>query len=505
MSSITRRAVLAGLPLVGACPAPSDRPGRTPSPPSWAPGRRPNIVWLMPDQWRADSIGAWGHPVIRTPNVDRLVAESVSFRNAYTVAPLCQPARVSFMSQRYPNANGTMDNVSEIDPSQPSHVRRMRDEAGYRCALIGKAHLTSETLHQSTDETLPQLLTWGFDEAVEVPGNRTTYTVENPYRQWLREMPVEGGTWEDRWIDWFANYEETAFRVREWETLPVSDPPWSMDDELCLDSFVGQTAAAWIHTAPEDRPFYLQVNFPGPHPPWNAPNRLAPYDPLDPRLPLGNRQDPGEPWSELVTLARTGAVPPKTELEHRLTVALYAQLVTHVDEALGLVLDALAETGRLEDTWIFTTSDHGEMLGEKNLLGKVVMFRQATNVPLIVRPPGGVAPWTSTAQVELVDLASTILEIGGLDPKKGERGKAITELVFATDDRPHRAEVVAENMNFGSVRTPEHLLVLDERTLEVAEYYDLVADPEELENRVAEPGTEGIRADLAELLLSRIS
>jgi arylsulfatase A-like enzyme len=256
-------------------------------------------------------------------------------------------------------------------------------------------------------------------------------------------------------------------------------------------------------------PFYLQVNFPGPHPPWDAPDTFGAYHPYGEHVVLPNLVRPGEPWSELVALAQEEERQPRTERRIREISAKYWQRVTHVDRALGLVLDALQEAGRLDDTWIVCTSDHGEMLGEKFLMGKVVMFRPVSNVPLFVRPPGGVARWTSDAYVELVDVARTMLTLAGLDPAQGERGEPLVDLVTRGPDDPGantlRDDAVAECMGFGSLRTPEHLLVVDEAAGAPVEYYDLVEDPNELDNRVDDPATAAIRSDLLARLLDRIA
>ena len=512
---LNRRQLIGGAVAVSACgtppatPADPADPGPAPRPeppPIPDPNRStPNVVVLMADQWRYDVIAALGHPVVRTPNADRLIAEGITFREAFTPSPNCKPARVSWMTGRYASELGVMGNGDPIDPSWPSHVRRVRDEAGYLTALVGKAHLTTEIAVDTADD-LAALVTWGFTDAVEVPGDREGAMTDNDYRRWLRDLPVDSGVdgFEARWLDWMGEYDDRVFRKREWAARPISDPPYDFDEAHTPDHFIAETAVAWLQGVPADRPFYLQVNFPGPHPPWNAPDDGS-YDPFDPAVVIPEQRLPGQPWSRLIAeLVNTMGLP-TTDDDHRRTQARYNQRVTLVDRGIGLVLEALEAAGRLDDTWIVLTSDHGEMLGDKSLLGKVVMFRPSVQVPLVVRPPGGVQGWSTDAMVSHVDLAQTVLQIAGLDPEDADRGRSLLPVIDGHEDPADRSDVVIHSQGHAAIRTRDQVLVVDEAAGVPVELYDLGTDPDEWVNRVDDPALAQVQQSLIDLLAERTS
>jgi len=249
------------------------------------------------------------------------------------------------------------------------------------------------------------------------------------------------------------------------------------------------------------KPFYLQVNFPGPHGLFDATTEyLEIYDYRDPKLPPGILTPIGEKTSRLTQMSRDlEDVSGITDEEQRRLQTYYYADVSMVDAGIGDVLAAIEETGRLEDTWIICCSDHGEQLGDHYLVQKSVFYEQSVHVPLIVRPPGGTAAWRSEALVDQLDVTASILELAGLDNPKGH-GHPVVAKVAAGPDAPD-AEVgdewvLSEIYQMGMLRTDQYKIIIDYQLGESVELYDLKNDPNELVNRIEDPAYAEVAAEL---------
>lgn len=412
---------------------------------------RPSIVLIFADQWRADT-----HSAVLTPHLATLRAESTTYATCLTNAPLCRPARVTLMTGQPVHVHGYSTNHAIPDPlAHPSHVRDLR-EAGYRTALIGKSHLTPGRGH--LDHHRPLLEAWGFQDVVELPDAQQLH-VQSAYSDWLSASTRPGEP-------------DKALRRRDYlahsDGLTPSDgAPWRLTTEDQLDTFCARTAAAWLRAHDDDTPFYVQVNFPGPHPPFDAPRAFSlrcdpddacvppPIDPAGEGSPLPSRQRPRR----------------FTDAERRALRTAYFAKVALVDQGIGQVVDALRSTGRLDDTWVIVTADHGELLGDHGLTRKVVPYEGALRVPLVVRPPGGTRPHTVTEPVDLIDIVHTLRAIADVGPPKGLLDIAITPRI-------------AESMGLVTARSATHKLVYFHRTGSWVGAFDLEADPREQRNLI---------------------
>jgi len=477
--------------LLSACGRPSPLPPEVPDArhlvdTSPLHGGAPNILLVFSDQHRADSIAAAGHPVAITPHLDSLADEGVLFNRAYTNGPVCRPARAAMMTGLYPHQVNVTLNGQELDPLGVSHVRRLRDEAGYHTALVGKAHLY-QGQRQHTRHFLPRMESFGFEETVELVGPTEQTWRPTPYSDYLEANTEPGAQskWE-RLTDYTESYDFT---------FPGHDaPPWNIPTEDHADMYTGRVAADWIRSRDPSRPFYLQLNFPGPHYPFSATQEFRDlYDPTDPEFPLPVLHQSNGPTAPLVDTLLNIKGHEWDPAEARQLAADYLAGVTLVDTALGGVLDALQDTGELENTWIVYSSDHGELLGDHLLTGKVVFYEGSWRVPLIIRPPRGIPAWQSEAFVDTTDMTASILEMAGLEPEPGAPGRSLVPKVMEGDAgltaHHHRDFVFGANMgNFG-IRTDAWKLTYDDtlQTPRPVELYDLVNDPNELFNEVERP------------------
>ncbi len=467
--------------------------------------KRPNIVYLYSDQHRGDALGTTGHPIVKTPHLDKLAQQGVTFGRCYSAGPLCRPGRASMMTGLYPHDHRVWHNFVVAPAYSPSHVRQIRDQARYLTAVIGKTHLHKGENHLDTYKGI--LDVWGFEYAKELIGPGQTAHIENAYTDWLSATTPKGE--EDkyqRFKKYIDHYLKNHFYT-PWNVQPPDDAPWRLSTLDHLDRYTGQTAAKWIGDYSDERPFYLQVNFPGPHDPFDATNEyLSMYNLEDPKMPNGIRKCPKEPLSTPTKISRdfqnvTGIT---HEQRRRLQMAYYSK-VTLVDEAVGDVMAALEKRGLLENTWIIYGSDHGEMLGDHCLVQKGVFYEPSIHIPCIMRPPGGLGGWKSNGLVGQLDVTASILEMAGLrSPFGPKHGVSLLGKIEGGPDKPDadkgREWVLSENYRHGMVRNDRYKVVANYQTASAVELYDLEADPNELKNLVFDPSHAKILKQAADLM-----
>lgn len=482
--------------LLGCRPKDEGRAPDGPVDTGTAPSRPPNIVLVFSDQHRGTFWRANGHPVVLHPNLDRLAADAVSFTNLFTNGPSCRPARATMMTGRYVHEHGVWDNYMILDPAVANHVRDVR-LAGYETAVIGKTHLHDDRTHTSLTTAI--LDEFGFEYVHELVGQSEQTWHETPYSDWLTATTPAGEV--DKYERYIAYVEQYT-----WSSRAPDTEPWFLTTTDHLDRYTGQIAADWLRARNDPRPFYLQVNFPGPHKPFDATMEYRDlYSADDPNLPPAIDQRPVNPGRLVQTLLEWKEEDFSTE-QARLLQVQYLAKISLVDAGLGMVLDALEELGLLEDTWIVYASDHGELLGDHHLTGKIAFYEGAIRVPLVVRPPGGTAPWVAEGYVDLTDLPATLRAMAGLAPDGTAPGRSLLERIAggagAPDAQEGRAEIVSQNMWNAMIRTPTHKLTYDIELAEPAELFDLQADPDELVNVIDDPAMASVKQDLLARLVA---
>ncbi len=504
MRSLTRRSLLGRAAAVAAVAGCSDPERGTPGSDTEVPltdsdtdtnpvtvARKPNIIYIFLDQLRGTAWGAAGDPAAITPNLDGLAASSVRFARAYTNAPLCRPARAVMLSGRYPHQTGVVHNWTLPPPSGPSHVRRMRDEAGYHTMVIGKFHLYEGKEH--TDEYLALMAEFGFSDAIELLGQTDQTERRTQYSDWLTATTPEGeGDKFARYIDYTEQYT--------WFSPPPDAEPWRLTTEDHLDQYTARRAVTWLQEYTSDQPFYLQLNFPGPHKPFNATSEFrALYDLTKTPFPGAILEIPKDP-SPIVEQYLGIKYEEWTDTTWRELALAYYATVTLVDDAIGQVLAELEASGRLDDTWIVFGGDHGEMLGDHMITGKVVFYEGSIRQALMIRPPGGTDPWTSEALVDQTDVTSTILAIAGLANEADQPGTPLDAKVMAgplaTDAQTHRTEVFGGDLGYYFIRDGRYKAGFDPEARRIMELFDLDADPDERVNLRSDPTLEALRLDL---------
>ena len=350
--------------------------------------RPPNILFFFPDQWRPDWLGCAGTVPVRTPVVDGLAARGVRFTRAYCTAPLCAPSRASLAGGMRPHRLGVHTNEQNFPLDRETCYQHLR-ETGYRVGACGKTDLHKPTHGNGPDGWTQRMGILGFTETVDQAGkwdavSHCRPTPHDPYTRYLAEQ----GLLETHCDDFRQRREAKPKQVGWASPLPR---------EHHTDDFCGRAGVRLLEGFPREAPWFLQVNFPSPHEPMDAPAEVL------------------ERWRD-VTLP--GPVDPDDHMtaeEHQEVRRNYAALCEDVDEWCGRMLEVVAQRGELDHTLVVFASDHGEMLGDHGRWGKSSYYEPAVGVPLIVAGPGVEgAGRGSDALVEIPDLGPLFLEAAGL-------------------------------------------------------------------------------------------
>lgn len=461
---------------------------------------RPNIVWILSDQHRADAWGAASDGIVHTPALDCLAAGGTTFGQAFCQGPLCVPSRASLLTQRYVEDHGVRDNSWRgFRDDLPTTVRAIRD-VGYHTVAIGKMHLYKYP--PDVADGAPTMHRHGFVEVDEMLGKYGNAFGRSRYTD---DLEAQGFLADYRR---FLTERNPHSRASLAESGQVGKPHWVTDPApmpapLHPDAWLGRQVADWIGRYRSAKPFFLWVGFPGPHDPWDAPVDYV-------RRYAGSaipRPDTGQPphqqdgrFGEFIREVRDyGSSDTATAEAIQEVRRHYYAGVTMIDEAIARILEALEQRGLMDDTWIVYTSDHGEMLGDHGLFTKNLFYDSATRVPLIVRPPGGIAPRRVDDLVELVDVAATVVDVAGAEPVAESAGRSLQGAVLG---QPFDAKSVvrSECRGFQMWRSDCHKVIIDEMTGEPVQMFDLCADPFENHNLVGVAGYENLVARLSAAL-----
>lgn len=466
--------------------------------------KQPNILWICTDQQRFDTLGCYGNPYVTSPNIDRLAASGILFENCFSQSPICTPSRASFLTGRYPRTTRCRQNGQDIPPDEKL-VSRLLKDAGYVCGLSGKLHV-SRCSPTATTGTEPRIDD-GYDEFHWSHDPRPDW-LTNEYHHWLREQGV-------------------AYHVENYHGSPYVQA--GMPAEYHQATWCAEKAIDFIHAAQgKASPWLFSVNIFAPHHPFDPPvEYLERYlDRLD-ELPLPNYTS-GElddkPGFQQNDHRRAYNVPglfpaaEMTESEHQLLRAAYWAMCDLIDAQVGRMVEALEQTGQLENTIVIFMSDHGEMLGDHGIYLKGPYFYEgAVHVPLIVSMPGTIpAGVRSDGLFELVDLAPTLLEAAGAPIYAGMQGHSVWRTLTGADDAPPaRDDVYCEYYNAmpwhqsptaqaTMVRTRQHKLIAI-HGLDEGELYDLAADPDETTNLWDDPGSAAVKIAMLKRLVDRMA
>ena len=364
---------------------------------------KPNILFIMADQYRGDCLGVDGHPCIHTPNLDRLAQEGAHFRNAYSCTPTCTPARAALLTGLGPWRNGMLG-YGRVAEKYPSEMPRAMRDAGYYTTGIGKMHW------------YPQRSSHGFHKTILDESSRSeTPGFLSDYRAWFASMAPN------------LEYDATGIGWNDYRSKPYILP-----EELHPTRWTAGVARRFIEGYQRPEPFYLKVSFARPHSPYDAPQRWMDFyaDKDIPKARTGawaeRYREPsddsfniwhGDMGAEQVRASRQG----------------YYGSVSFIDEQIGTLLEALDKRGFLENTLVVFTADHGDMTGDHHMWRKSYAYEPSARIPMVMRWPEGMGAGARgqviDQPVELRDILPTCLDASGGSVDVELDGRSVLDLV----------------------------------------------------------------------------
>lgn len=441
--------------------------------------RAQNLLIIMSDQHSRDMMGCYGHPLMSTPNLDRLAARGTRFTSCWTPSPVCIPARAAFATGKYIHQIGFWDNADPYDGSIPSWHHRLRN-AGHRVVSIGKLHFRGDQDDCGFSQTIVPM------HVVEGKGDLLGLIRD--------DLPVRG-----------AAYKMAGL-------AGPGESPYTL-----YDRNIAARAQIWLHEEamnPQGKPWVLFVSFVAPHYPLTAPPEhfYRYYD--DPRLPAPKfyavEERPDHPFVQDYARSFNFDDYFKTEQDVRRGSAGYYGLCSFMDEQAGKILDELETSGLADSTSVIYTSDHGDAIGRRGLWGKSTMYEEVLGVPLIVAGSGLPRGKVVNTPTTLLDVYPFIMDCAG------ERGPDFVEPDhpgvsierLADGETPDRI-VLSEYHGMGSTTGAFAIRNGRYKYVHYVKYppqlFDLEADPDEAHDLVREPSYTNVLQDCEAMLRKLLS
>lgn len=425
---------------------------------------RPNILFIMADQWRHDWLGYRGADWVDTPNLDALAQRSRIFTQAICNSPVCAPSRIGLASGLYPHRLGALDNHAFLPLSQKTYYAQLRDH-GYHVGCCGKLDLAKPDGFNGYRGDRPLTYAWGFTDPHECEGKMHAGRGDppnGPYTHWLREQDPKAHK---------AFCEDYKRRVGRGAARLLA--PSVVPTELFEDTYIAERSGEMIRSLPREFPWHFFVSFVGPHDPFDPPEEyFARYADRD--MP-GAIPRASEERGELYAKKAWRDLDEATINHAR---QLYAGAIAHLDEQIGKLLQVLEATGQADNTCIIFASDHGEMLGDHHMWTKAVPYEAALRVPLMISGPG-IEAGTSEALVELNDINPTVCDLAGVPTLPGIDARSLRPLLHGETEM-HRQVQFSAHRGFMLARTAREKAVIHDTGR--GEYYRLDADPGEQRN-----------------------
>ncbi|MBI1201223.1 MAG: sulfatase-like hydrolase/transferase [Rhodopseudomonas sp.] len=382
-----------------------------------------NILFIMCDQLRTDYLSCYGHPTLKTPNIDALASRGVRFTRAYVQSPICGPSRMSTYTGRYVAAHGSTWNGVPLKVGEYTIGDYLRP-LGLRVAVVGKTHMTPDVEGMARLGINPESMIGvhvsqcGFEPYERFDGVHPRGTPQSPnYNAYLQ---AKGYTGTNPWDSWAAGAEDDEGHVVSAFFMRHADKPARVKEEDSETVFTTDRAIDFI-TETGAAPWCLHVSYIKPHWPYIAP---APYhslygaaDVVPPIRATDERIDPHPIYKSFMNERVSRAF--ADDKVRNTVIPAYMGLVKQIDDEVGRLLEFLKASGRLDDTLIVFTSDHGDYLGDHWLGEKELFHDVSVRVPLIVVDPSGAADATrgqvSDRLVEMIDLVPTFVDCLGAE------------------------------------------------------------------------------------------
>lgn len=449
---------------------------------------QPNLLVILIDDLRFDEFGAGGHPYMKTPHIDRIANEGALFGRAFHTTPICSPNRASILTGQYASRHGIIDNVARDAASHrlPNYHLDLQ-KLGYETAHIGKWHMGNDGKPRP-----------GYDFWVAFDGHGRLYDPKlNENGRYVQHRGYVTDIMNRMAVDFVTRTHEKPWSLFFAHKAVHPDAEQAADGTFRMDGY---------RPAERHQDLYRDCVFP------RKPNMLAPADVVT--------QKPA--WTEAFELKNTEAARVMLDAIHageQEEIRLRACMMAAVDEGVGMLLDGLAGTRQLDNTFIVFLGDNGYFFGEHGLgPERRFAYEEGIRCPFIARFPGAIEPGTHIDRLVVCqDIAPTLLELAGGEPGPQIQGRSLLPLLAGADAGWRSSFLIeywAENaypwlvgMTYKAVRTDRHKYIhWVNRGLsgELDEMYDLDTDPYELVNVVSQraygDARDGLKRELRDLV-----
>ena len=443
-----------------------------------------NILLIMSDQQRLDTVSAYKeNKFCITPNIDQLASEGMKFNNAYTASPICAPSRASIATGLFPHNHGVIDNFTELKEDIDLLGQCVHD-AGYYCGYAGKWHVSpsKEPTQCGFDDGKP-FMGYAFPGSgvfKSLAFNQPPDNSPNYYAEYLKENGFEG-------VDVSHCFMGNNPALQIQEMFCKHEGPL----ESTIEYFVAQETNRLIQTATDkEKPFFIWVNFWGPHSPSIVPEPyFSMYNPDEIEEHPSYKEDfSDKPYGYYLSEKMWGLGDYGWKGFQKIAARYYGHC-TLIDDMVGMIVQKLKKLNVYDDTIIIYTADHGDCLGAHKLIEKgAFSFNEIYRVPLVVK---GCGQTDCNSLVYLHELMPTIVDIVGGHLKRKVDGESLKKLLTGEQKDNGRTEVFGEfhdhfyRSRQRTVRDSEYVFSFNEN--ERGELYDLKKDPYQLKNVCYDP------------------
>ncbi|MDE0718733.1 MAG: sulfatase-like hydrolase/transferase [Rhodospirillaceae bacterium] len=511
---------------------------------------RPNFLYFMTDQQRADHLSCAGNPLLRTPHIDSIAARGTRFDRFYVASPICMPNRATIMTGRMPSLHGVRMNGIPLGLDATCFTHLLK-RAGYRTALMGKAHLQNFTGQEKAfatewpeglkapppdlseaDRDLRKGPAYDRELRADECDDPATDEAEGDFYGFdsFRLCTWHGDSVRGHYSRWLERRlpDSDSYRSRE---NPLPDPRYDapqcrrtrIPEALYPSSYIADMTVDYLekHAAEGARaPFFVQCSFPDPHHPFTPPGRYWDlYDPADIALPESFYHRPHDQTPALAAMHRefeTGVADRRwvlpyavNEAEAKQIVAVTYGMIALIDDCIGRVLAALEEFGLAANTVVVFTSDHGDWMGDHGIVQKGPLHYQSLiRVPFLWSDPAARdRPVSTDALCSSLDIARSILARAGFAPFNGMQGQDLAA-VLAGGESEHDCLVIEQQTArpYMGLTSSVRVRTFQDRRWRMSlwegqdfgELYDLDNDPGEIANLWDDAGHLAVRKDLME-------
>ncbi|MFI3205860.1 MAG: sulfatase-like hydrolase/transferase [Clostridia bacterium] len=441
---------------------------------------RPNILFIMTDQQRFDTF-SMNNPVIKTPNFDKLIGESIFFKNAYCSNPSCVPSRAAIMTGKMPSECQCPAYITELPIEETTFMARLRDNCGYHTAVIGKQHFAESKIDKG----------YVYENIIDGHGAFAKDATVKKYIDFL----------ESNGIDPETIYKKSC----------ISGGEWLVDEKYHLDNFIGDLGKEWISNqdSTSETPWFFTLSFPGPHHPYDLEGTKYSdmYKLEDMTLPETSFEDLAQKPPHFTKMDSYANIYLKdyTKEQFQKSKRAYYANMSLIDEKVGEVIALLKEKDLYDNTLIFFTSDHGDFMGDFGMVEKLQCLTDSLmRVPMFIKPP--VKDFEACQiddEILNIDIASTCLNCA-----EGEVPELLSNFAYncywdKNYEMKKRPYIFMEARDIKGVLI-DGIKVVSYINRDYGEIYDMNKDKKEVTNLWNEPAYQEIKTKALQIIINEM-